>query len=118
MRGRTVPDFDAFDLWAGLRRSRVPREDPCKCRRVAMQEASEFGERCDMKIDCLSDERHANRGECTLPREGAQSIDADVVLVADPIRKFRQGHRAVGLAQMHRRLGEQRNGSLRCRSMI
>ena len=47
-----------------------------------MQEASEFGERCDMNIDCLSDERHANRRKCTLPREGAQSIDADVVFGA------------------------------------
>ena len=71
-----------------------------------MQEASEFGERCDAKIDCLSDEGHATRGECALPREGAQSIDTDGVLVTDPIRKFRQGHRAVGLAQMHCRLGK------------
>ena len=79
-----------------------------------MQEASEFGERCDMKIDCLSDERQANRGKCTRPREGAQSIDADVVLVADPTRKFRQGHRALGLVQMHYRLGEQRNAAQPC----
>jgi hypothetical protein len=69
-----------------------------------MQEAREFGESRDAKVNRLSGEIHANRDG--LGRTGArpQASGADAALGTDPAGEFFQGPRAVIAERRDRRI--------------
>ena len=94
-----MPDLTC-DLWCS-RTSFMASEQLGESGRIAVQKASYFAEGSHAELDGLSNESNADRCEIPSSGKGAQSLEADMVLLTDSLAELFKCQPATRLAWIH-----------------